>query len=424
MDVVKRHWKDAVTKNVIINTIGNYISFIIGALYTYCLFRFFSPYDFGILSILLTISYLLANMLNFGIPATLYAHIPTLSSDREKTFTFLKTNFLFQTLLASIALCGVYVILPLVDIHLFKVDLPRYYYALTMINTLLFIWQNFVRDALNAAQKFLHINTAINLSNIIKTAVLIWLGITGQLTIPLALVTLGIIGSFIIFLCVLLERRWIVRSLIDHRIDRIYINFNFTMPYFLSTQLFNLTTRADLFLIAFFLTPVDVGYYSVAQRVIFVVITSIDSITQVLSPEFTKVSTRTGTMNLIKKALYYVSMPSLILLAIFLTPEAIYRLIIPAAYQASIPLIKLLSLTYIPFAFDAVILLFFLYTLKKSSFVLYINIVMLAAVNIFHLLFIPRIGIQGPVVSFGITYLLVTLLVVTALMRELRLLKH
>jgi len=423
MDAIRHQLKDTVTKNVIINTVGNYISFIIGGLYTILLFRFFSPYEFGVLSILLALSYLLANVLSFGIPATLYAHVPMLLPDREKAYNFLKSNFLFQTSLASLSLIVIYVILPYVDQRIFKLDLPAYYYAITLISTLLYIWQNFVRDALNAAEKFLHINAAVNISNIVKIVLLVICVLIGKLSIISTLVIMGIIGPAVVFMTVLFERKWIFASLTRHRIDRSHIKLRFTMPYFLSTQLFNLTTRADLFLVAYFLTTVDAGHYSVAQRVIFVIITSIDSITQVLSAEFSKVSKKKEVFQLIKRAFYYMAIPSLILLLLACAPEFLYRLVIPASYNPSIPLIRALSLTYIPFSFDAILLLFFLYTLKKPEFILFVNILMLVMEHTLHVLLIPRIGIMGPTISFGITYVCITFVIGIGLIRELRLLK-
>lgn len=423
MDGIKHQLKDTVTKNVIINTLGNYLGFFIGGLYTILLFRFFDPYQFGVLSILLALSYLLANVLSFGIPATLYATIPSLLPDKEKAYDFLKSNFIFQTTLASASLLLIYALLPHYDMRLFKLDLPNYYYAITLISTLLYIWQNFIRDAMNAAERFLQINTATNISNIVKIILIVWLGFQGKLTIAMTIVILGIVGPLIVFFAVLIGRRQIVRSLTQHKIVRSHIKLRFTMPYFISTQLFNLTTRADLFLIAYFLTTVDAGHYSVAQRVIFVIITSIDSITQVLSAEFSKVSLRKDVIKLTRRAFYYMAIPSTILLVLAGLPSFIYELLIPPAYSPSIPLVRSLSLTYIPFAFDAALLLFFLYTLRKPEFVLFVNILMLLLVTIFHILLIPRMGINGPAISFGITYVVITFVIGAGLLREFRLLK-
>lgn len=424
MDSIKLHLKDTVTRNVLINTFGNYAGFIIGGLYTILLFRFFSPHDFGVLSILLAISYLLSNLLSFGIPATLYANVPILLPNKAAAQDFLKSNFIFQTVLASFSLLVMYIVLPKIDVQLFKFDLPPYYYAIMLVSTLMYIWQNFVRDSLNAAERFFQINAANTFANLIRIVLIIVFGSRGLLTIPNTIFILGVVAPLAVFLTVLPQRRSVITTLIRHRIDRSHIKLRFTLPYFFSTQLYNLTTRADLLLVAYFLTTVDAGHYSVAQRVMFVIITSIDSITQVLSAEFSKVSTRTKALQLIKKACYYMAIPSAILLILAFSPAFLYRLFIPQAYEPSIPLIKLLSLTYIPFSFDAALLLFFLYTRKKPMFILYANIIMLVLVTLLHLYFIPRLGITGPVVSFGVTYVCITVFIVAGVIREFRLLKN
>ncbi|KXK08934.1 MAG: Polysaccharide biosynthesis protein [Microgenomates bacterium OLB22] len=84
--------------HILINAAGNVSNFVLSGIVTVLLARVFPPSTFGTLSILLVISYLLANVLSFGFPATIYAHVPTLRTDRHLTLRFLMTQF--------ITLCG------------------------------------------------------------------------------------------------------------------------------------------------------------------------------------------------------------------------------------------------------------------------------------------------------------------------------
>ena len=58
------------TRNIIINTFGTYLGYGFAVFYIVFLVRVFPPVEFGVLSVLLTFSYLLANIFSFGMPAS------------------------------------------------------------------------------------------------------------------------------------------------------------------------------------------------------------------------------------------------------------------------------------------------------------------------------------------------------------------
>lgn len=410
------------TRNIAINTIGNYVGYAFAAFYIVFLVRFFNPVQFGVLTILQAFSYLMANILSFGIPASIYAHIPHYLPDKKKAFNFITSNFIFLTGLSFISLICVYMITPQLDTYIFKTGADSQLFLYALIGTQLYIWQNFVRDVLNAAGRFMHINIVTNLSNLLKAILLVAAAGMGKLNIASVLIIMGIIGPLFVFVCVIAQRRWIFNSLRDSRVSPDQIQFNYTFIYFLSTQVFSLATRADLFLVSYFLTRPEVGFYGLSQRIILAVVTSSDSITQVMSPQFAKISSQEEVWKLLKHSWTYMLVPTLMFVGGILMPSFVYDLIFSTHYSASTPLTKALSLSYIPYSFLAALLLFFLYTIKKPRYLLISNVIFLLCIMIGNVILIPKIRIMGPSVSYLTAFAVMSVYLGHAFLSEMRLL--
>lgn len=408
MNTIKRLVHLPHSRNVFINTFGNYLGFAFSGFYTIFLVRAFNPVDFGILSILLTFSYILANILSFGVPASIYAHVPQHLPDRKKALDFIVSNGAALTLMSSVSLLLISIFIRPIDAHFFKTGAPVSLYILALIGAQMYILQNFLRDVLNASGKFLHINIATNASNGIKAILLIYFAVNGSITLAHVLIILGIIGPIISFIYIFLRSRWIFRAMQQSAPSRTFIKIRFTFVYFISSQLFQLATRADLFMVSYFLTRPEVGYYGLSQRAILAVVTSADSITQVMSPQFAKITTQADVKKTLKHAAAYMFIPAGMFLLGALLPSAFYILIFGNDYAASSTITRLLSFAYIPFPFLAALLLFFLYTVKKPHYLLIANALFFTTITLVHYFLIPHLRLVAPAISYLIAFALVS----------------
>lgn len=395
------------SKDIIINAGGAYLNIGFATFYTIFLARTFDRVEFGVLSVLLVFSYVLANIFNFGMPAAIYAHIPKIAHDHTKAVQFLKSNVILLIILAILSLGVIFLISPYLDAHIFKLNAPLLYYGLALMGTFFYIIQNFVRDSINAVGDFLHINIAQNISNAVKTALLIVASLNHSLTIENALFIMGIIGPAIVFAIVLFERRWIVRSFINSEITRSAIKLGYTTQYFIASQLFALASRIDLFMVAYFLMPGDKGDYALAQRVVLAIVTTTDSISQVLSPQFAKVHSRHEILTLFKKSFIFVLLPTALFVAAMVVPTFLYSLFFTDKFILSFPITRLLSFAYIPYNFAAILLLYFLYTIKKPIHVIYSNFILVVILIIGDYVLIPRLGLYGPPIASFIAFMTV-----------------
>src|SRR3989338_10160866 len=91
--------KKPTSKNIVINTIGNYLNVVFIAFFAFLLVRIMQPSEYGVLSVLLGIAYVLANILDFGTTASIYSYLPTMIEKKHKNiYIFLKSTFYYQSI--------------------------------------------------------------------------------------------------------------------------------------------------------------------------------------------------------------------------------------------------------------------------------------------------------------------------------------
>ena len=378
--------------DVIVNTAGSVLNVIFSAAMHFFLFRIMSPADYGILTIWLSVVYVGANMLDFGTTATIYAYLPPLHEDRYKSakaqntdltntpnhdyYRFLKTLLSYQSGLALAAAAVLGVLLPFID-HLFlKTGVGVSTFIVTVAAIALFILQNFTFNILYATRSFILSNSLITIANVVKlTALVIFLQM-GIRDVDSILLTLTILGVVVFFVpLVVMKRDTILRS-ISATFDRSALKLRYTFTYLVSTQIYNLAQRMDLFVLSYFGLRDETGYYAAAQKIILSIATAVVSITQVLSPMFSKVKTKEEARHMFRQTCMYLSIPAGIFCALIITPQAIFDIYLSKFAQAA-PLARALAVPYIIFTLGNAALIFMLYTAKKPMTVLMSNVLYL-----------------------------------------------
>lgn len=400
-------FKKQTSVDVIINTLGNYLNVFFTALFALILVRILNPSQYGVLSVLLGIAYVLANILDFGTTATIYSYLPPLIEKRTKQmYEFIKTTFIYQSSLSFIVIAILFVSFPYLDKVFFKTGAPPAELYITAFSVLFFIWQNFISNILFAAKKFLKANLYINAANLLKTILIFYLAYTRTVSVGTVIFVFGIVGPAIFFLLLFLEKKDFVFVLIKSKVKNEQFRFGYTLTYFFANQFFNLGLRMDLFLLSFFRLRNDVGYYGLAQKIILSVITTVVSITQVLSPNFSKIKNRRDVRSSMRTGLYYLMLPVGIFLLLAVTPNQVFYLFFTEKFAKTAQLARGLAWPFILFTLGDLPLLFILYTFKKPQFVLYSNILFFMGMTIGCYIFIPIYGVFAPIYVIGAALLL------------------
>ena len=403
---------DPTRKNIIINTIGNYLNVVFVALFALILTRIMPPSEYGVLGVLLGISYVLANVLDFGTTATIYSYVPTLYGiDTKGMYRFIKSTFFYQSLFSAVVIGILFLTFPFLDKVFFKTGVDPFVLHLTSFSVLFYIWQNFCTNILFAAKKFMRANIYINISNLIKTVVILILALMGKATVGVIIFVFGVVGPVVFFVLLLLLNRKVITQFMDAEIKKEEFRFGYTLTYFLASQFYNLGLRMDLFLLAYFdfLISKDLlGYYTLAQKIILTVITSIVSITQVISPKFAMIETKKDAKHQIKIAFYYMLIPSAIFIALYFTPRFLFELVFTGKYGETEAITKALTLPFILNALGTVPMLILLYTVKKPLHILTSNILFFIILTWGSYILIPTKGVFGPPIAIAVAFVVAT----------------
>ncbi len=402
-----RFLNDPTSRHVIINTLGNYLNVGFTAFFALILVRILSPAQYGVLSVLLGIAYVLANVLEFGTTATIYSTVPSLYGKNDKQmYSFIKSTFFFQSMFSFVVIATLIVLFPWLDKVFFKTGAPISDLYLTAISVLLFIWQNFLTNILFAAKRFLRANLYINAANVIKTAFVLLIAYFGKINVGMVIFAFGVLGPLTFFLLMFWRNKKLTHEMKAAPIRKEEFKFSYTMKYFVASQFYNLGLRMDLFLLSFFGLREQVGYYGLAQKIILTIIASIVSISQVLSPRFATIKTRKEAFKQMRTGLVYMLLPTAVFIALYFTPDYIFELVFTGTFKETAAITHILALPFILNALGTIPNLFLLYTVKKPGYILVSNILFFAIISVGSYLLIPAKGMYGPPIAILLAFII------------------
>jgi len=414
-----RFIKEPTSKNIIINTSGNYLNVVFTAFFALILFRSMTPVEYGMFSVLIGLAYVMSNILEFGTTASIYSTVPALfQDDDDRLYSFIKSTLFYQTTLSVIVIGSLIISFPYLDKIFFKTGVAPWILTMTAFTIILFVWQNFLTNVLFAAKRFFHANVYLNTSNLVKAIILAILMLTDNITVASVIMTYGLIGPVVFFLMVPFKNYDRIAPIKRANFNRSEIKVNYTLTYFAASQFYNVGLRMDLFLLSFFGLREQVGYYASAQKIILSIIATIVSISQVLSPQFAAAKSRLEINKLLKKGFTYMLIPIGIFIALILTPNSFFKFIFTDNFDEAIIITKILAIPFMLSAGGTVIMLFLLYTVKKPIYILISNIAFFIIVSGGSFLLIPEKGMLGPPIAIFFAFVVAILIQVVAFVKE------
>ncbi len=420
--------KKPTSRDVAINTFGNYLNIFFTAFFALILVRILNPSQYGVLSVLLGIAYVLANILDFGTTATIYSTIPKMIENKKEgsinIYRFIKSVFFYQTFFSSVVIIILFLTFPYLDKIFFKTNAPAWELYLTTFSVLFFIWQNFVLNILLAAKKFLKANIYINLANLLKTLVVFFLMATKMVNVGSIIFVFGIVGPMIFFLLLFVEKKDLVFILLKSEIAKEEFRFGYTLTYFIASQFFNLGLRMDLFLLSYFLSKAEVGYYGLSQKIILTILTTIVSITQVLSPAFSKIKKKEEVFPQIKAGMVYLFLPVCLFLVLIFIPDFVFQIFFTEKFTKTAAITRALSPAFIIYTLTSLPTLFLLYTIRKPGFILLINILFFVVATVGCYFLIPSFGVFGPAWALFAAFFLMLIFLIIISIFEYRKMKN
>ncbi len=399
--------KKPTSLHIIINTVGNYANTFFTAAFAIILVRIMSPTQYGVLSVLLSIAYVFSNVLDLGVTAAIYSYLPRLlEKDEKNSYQFIKSTFVYQSVVSFVVILILYLIFPLLDKLFFKTNAPYLWLFITATSIIFFVWSNYISNVLLVAKKFVKVNLYGLIANVLKAIVIVALAYFKMINAGSVIFCFGILGPLTYFILVLTGKRERLLLLMNSPISRKELKIKFTLTYFIASQFYSLGQRTDLFLLSFFYPgSAELGYFGLAQKVILTVMGTVTSITQVLSPSFSNIKTKQEVAHRLKTCFAYMLLPIGILILLFLTPDIIFQLVFTKKFLPMAAITRSMSLPTILYVYSIVPFLFLLYTVKKPVYVLINNIIYFLVYAGSCYFLIPIHKAFGPAYAILITYL-------------------
>lgn len=392
--------KTPTTIQIAINTLGTYLNVFFTAFFAFVLVRILNPSQYGTLSVLLGIAYVLANVLDLGVSASIYSYLPLLLEKKTaQIYRFLKTTFFYQTIFAIFIIVLLFIFFPLLDRLFLKTEAPFWELWLTTFSVLFLIWQNYALNSLLAAKRVFQSNLFLNLSNLAKTILLFLLIYLKLANIGTIIFTFGIFGPLIFFLFLFLKKKYIFFQIAKAKIRKEEFRFSYTLTYFFASQFFNLGTRMDLFLLSYYFPKSELlGYYGLSTKIILTLFAAVSSVTQVLSPQFATGKPQ-QIKHLLKKSAFYLLLPTFLFIFLILTPNQIFYLAFTEKFSQTALITKALAAAYLFYSLGNIPYLYFLYTTKNPKKILIANLIFFSITSFGSFFLIPQKQAFGPPIA-------------------------
>ncbi len=392
-----RFAKTPTSFHVFLNMFSGYLGVAFSFFYYLIFARILGRIELGVLGVLLTISYVVANILDLGTTQTIYAFVPGLLKGRgESLYRFLKTTFYYQLGVSAVLVFMFIVSFPFLDTHFFKTGADPVVIGILTGTLILFMVQNFVMNMLYASKQVVTVSIVANGSNVVRITILLLLVPLGMVNIASILFVIGIIGSLSFLVPIFILKRRVIRNVLQSSVQKESFKMQYTVMNLLATQIFNLAIRMDLFLLSFYGLKDQLGSYSIAQKIILSILTAVISITQVLSPDFSHIVTQRDARRMFRIALVYMSIPIAAYALIILTPDWIFSLAFTAKFADTAEITKSLAVPYMVYSVGNIALLFMQYSVKKPSVVMIANSVFFILMTAGCYYLIPQMGVLAP----------------------------
>ncbi|PIY71929.1 hypothetical protein COY87_03570 [Candidatus Roizmanbacteria bacterium CG_4_10_14_0_8_um_filter_33_9] len=398
--------KRPTSKDVIINTLGNYLGVFFSAFFVYLLVRVLSPAEYGIFSVLFGVAYVLTPVLEFGTTATIYSYLPNLvHTNNPIKYRLIKSIFFYQSFFAIIIVAVLCAVFPTLDLYFFKTNVPTWELWIVAISVLFFIWQNFLINIMLVTKKVVQMNIYSNISNVIKTLIIIALWLSGYLTLGSLFITFGIVGPVIFYFFVYTYNKKHIYPIMNAPVVKDDVRLKYTLTYFIASQFNNFGLRIDLFLLSYYRSKNEVGFYGLAQKIILTIIGTIVSITQVISPSFSAIKAKRDIFPHVKSGIFYMLVPTGLFLLLAVLPDWVFTLFFTEKFIPALVITRKLSYSFVLLPFINLLNLFILYTVKKPGYILVANIILFIIIASGSYVYIPLYGYMAPIISIFVAFI-------------------
>jgi O-antigen/teichoic acid export membrane protein len=336
-------------RNTSIVGFSSFLSKIITFITIAVLARQLTVKEYGILTVLLSITITITDLVNSGLNASLIRYTALYKSQNniEKISRLFSTSLLNVSLISFLAIVSIIIFSPFLSRMLFKQDISSLVAlsSIGIVTSFLFSIYSAILQGLQQFSKGFVVNIALNISRLLFIIMLMCSHGLSLINILLVFVLTPLIPALVghFFL------RRLPISIFHYDTAILRETFVFGRWMVLWSIIAVIQARLDIYLLGPLSDPTQVSYYDVAQRFISFILIGIAAYATVLNPKLASLTSKTDIMKETNKAKAVCAIITICLIVSFLVFPSLITAFFGVKYAKSLLPFRILTISLIPY---------------------------------------------------------------------------
>ncbi|MCJ7805515.1 oligosaccharide flippase family protein [Patescibacteria group bacterium] len=381
---------------------GNIFSAFLGFLFTIIIARALTVSDFGVFSAASNLIIILISLSDFGLSSGVvnFVSIHLARSDKRRADEYAKAAFVVRVVIAAALSLLVVIFAGYIAEHWLATADKQVAYLVSLISFIALAW-GFLPYILQAKKLFFKsvlLDIFVGLPRLLIPLIFIKFGILNVKTTLFAFAA----GVFISAIAGFIFTG--IKFLFARPRKDIYLDLaKFSGWLGVNRVITSISGRLDIQMLAALAGATATGLYSIPSKLTSFLIILASSFSSVLAPRMASF----GDKN--KERVYLVKSTIVTLGIILLTivwiivAKPFVLILFGQKYLPSVPVFQALTVSMIPFILTVPSVTAIIYSMKKTVYIGSISFFNMIAIFAINYIFIPKFGVFGPTISFGVT---------------------
>lgn len=389
-------------KDTYVLFIGNLFSAFWGFVFTLIIARALSISDFGVFSAVLNLVIILSSLSDIGISSGVVNFISMFanSGDDKKVHEYTKAAFIIRLVIVIAISLVVILFAPVISIRLLASTDPSMAVWSAVLPIFLFPDMLFP-FILQAKKKFLESTIYDNAFYLGRLLFALIFYLSGTLTMTKSFLAFG--AGFVITL-VLTVHYIGVKFITSKAESQEYKNLlRFSGWIGVNRIVSSVSGRLDIQMLAAMAGALATGLYSIPSRLASFIIVLAGSFSSVLATRLASFGNKETEKKYIIKSTLALAAISVGIVFWIVIAKPFIVLLFGDKYTDAVPIFQALAAAQIPFLFTVPAVTAIIYAMKKTVYIGALSFFQLAAIFLLNVYLIPKYGVFGPTITFGIT---------------------
>lgn len=392
----------ATAKDTLVLFSGNLLAAFWGFLFILIVARALSVYDFGVFSAVLNLVVILSSIADIGISTGSINFVSShlAKGEKDKADEYTKASFVIRILIVFAVSATVAIFAPFVSNTFLATRDPVMALWAAVIPIFLFP-DAFFPYILQARKKFFHSTLIDNIFYLVRFIFALAFYFVGGLTTSIAFWAFGagfLVEVVLIFIFVKIN---FLRSKPKKDEYKNLLKFSGWMGVSRITS--SVSGRLDIQMLASMIGALATGLYSIPSRLASFIAVLSGSFSSVLAPRLAGFGNKENEKRYVLKSLLAIIPIVFGVVLLIIVAKPFILILFGDKYLESVPIFQALAAVQIPFLFSTPSTSAIVYSMKKTVYIGAFSSFQLIAILVLNFILIPKFGVYGPIISIGVT---------------------